>query len=138
MRHVAGRWTQNQKQSLSGAHLCSQALCCAFMSSGPRNPILLEDIFQILEVDPDGKKFDKGIMDLLPAVLHICKLKLLATAAKHIRMRDYLRCCSDSLSLPLPRRPVRDGPDAGPQHRNISHEGDGSSALLEPAEALPY
>ena len=29
------------------------------MASG-RNKALLEDIFEILEVDPDGKKFDKG------------------------------------------------------------------------------
>jgi len=28
-----------------------------------RNKNILEDIFEVLEVDPDGKKFDKGMSD---------------------------------------------------------------------------
>ena len=27
-----------------------------------RNKNILEDIFEVLEVDPDGKKFDKGML----------------------------------------------------------------------------
>ena len=30
------------------------------MSKGPQ---LLEDLFEVLEMDPDGKKFDKGAQD---------------------------------------------------------------------------
>jgi hypothetical protein len=29
-----------------------------------RNKNILEDIFEVLEVDPDGKKFDKGMRDV--------------------------------------------------------------------------
>ena len=81
--------------------------------------LLFEDIFEVLDKDPDGKHFDKGVATRLQQ----------ATGWVLWHATSMLLQCSDSVALrsvalQVPQRPVRDGLADRHQCRHIPNGGE--------------